>query len=75
MLTLDQLKPGNRALVESLAGDPGLIQRLYEMGLMEGESVEFLATAPLGDPIEVKVSNTRMSLRKKDAAGVVVSLC
>ena len=72
-MTLDQLAPGDVATVESLAGEAGLVQRLYEIGLFEGEAVEVVAFAPLGDPVEVRVGATRLSLRKREAAAVTVS--
>jgi ferrous iron transport protein A len=74
MPTLDQLLTGQRGEVETLAGDPALVQRLYEIGLLEGEMVEVLGFAPLGDPVEVRVGNTRLSLRKPEAAAVSVRL-
>jgi len=73
MTTLDQLRPGQQGTVQALGGDPGLVQRLYELGLFEGESIEVLALAPLGDPIEIRVGNARLSLRKAEAAGIQVS--
>jgi ferrous iron transport protein A len=72
MPTLGELRPGDRASVVTVAGEPGLVQRLYEFGLMEGEEVEVLALAPLGDPIEIRLGNTRLSLRRSEAAGVTV---
>jgi ferrous iron transport protein A len=74
MQTLADLRPGATAEVLSLAGEPGLVQRLYEFGLLEGETVEVVALAPLGDPIEIRLGNTRLSLRKSEAAGVTVRL-
>ncbi len=74
MPSLGELRPGDRAAVVAVSGEPGLVQRLYEFGLMEGEEVELLALAPLGDPIEVRLGNTRLSLRKSEAAGVTVRL-
>ena len=74
MIPLSILKPGQHARVESLAGEPALIQRLYEFGLLEGEVVEMLAVAPLGDPVEIRIGNTRLSLRIREAACVTVSL-
>lgn len=73
MPTLDQLHLGQVGRVERLAGDPALVQRLYEMGMLEGDTVEVLAFAPLGDPMEVRVGDTRLSLRKREAAAVTVS--
>lgn len=72
-MTLADLSPGDRATVESVGGDPAVIQRLYEFGLLEGEAVEFLGRAPLGDPVEIRVGNSRLSLRRADAAGVAVA--
>jgi ferrous iron transport protein A len=66
-MTLNDLKPGETAEVLDLVGPPALIQRLYEFGLFEGSIVEFLTTAPLGDPIEIRTGNTRLSLRKSEA--------
>jgi len=71
-MTLDQLARGQTGRVEAIAGDPGLVQRLYEVGLLEGEDVEVLAFAPLGDPVEVRVGDTRLSLRRAEAAAVTV---
>jgi Fe2+ transport system protein FeoA len=71
-LTLDRLSPGQRGRIVSLAGEPPLVQRLMEMGMLEGDEVEFLAVAPLGDPIEVRLGDYRLSLRRQDAARVEV---
>lgn len=74
MPTLDQLGVGQAGRIQAIAGDPALVQRLYELGLIEGEVVEVVAFAPLGDPLEVRVGNTRLSLRKREAVGVTVTL-
>ncbi|MFL5340714.1 MAG: ferrous iron transport protein A [Gemmataceae bacterium] len=72
MPTLDQLSVGKRAVVESLTGEPALVQRLLEMGLFDGEEVEVLAVAPLGDPIEILFGDSRLSLRRREAANIQV---
>lgn len=74
MPTLDQVPLGDRCRVESLTGPPALVQRLLELGLMEGEEVVVIARAPLGDPIEVESALTRLSLRRSEAAQVYVTL-
>jgi ferrous iron transport protein A len=70
--TLDQLRPGGRGRVLSLQGDPALVQRLLDMGLLEGEEVEVVGFAPLGDPLEVRLGAARLTLRRRDAAGIEV---
>ena len=74
MLSLDQLRQGQRALVEQMVGDDVVVQRLMEMGLLEGEEIELLAIAPLGDPIEIRIGDGRLSLRRNEAARVHVRL-
>ena len=55
-----------------MRGDLVLVQRLMEMGMLEGDEVELLAVAPLGDPIELRLGDSRLSVRRADAARVEV---
>jgi Fe2+ transport system protein FeoA len=72
MPSLDQLRAGQRGRVVALAGGDALVQRLLEMGLFEGEEVEVVGFAPLGDPMEVRLRDYRLSLRRSEAARVQV---
>ena len=72
MASLDQLGRGERARVQALLGDDAVTQRLMEMGLLEDEEVEVIGFAPLGDPIEIRLQNYRLSLRRSEAARVLV---
>jgi Fe2+ transport system protein FeoA len=72
MSTLDQLPVGQRCRVEGLQGDDALVQRLLEMGLLDGEEVEVTNVAPLGDPIEIRLRDYQLSLRRREAARVSV---
>lgn len=73
MTCLDQLRPGQRAIVQSISGDDDtLVQRLQEMGLFEGEEVEVIGFAPFGDPMEIRIGDYRLSLRRHEAARVSV---
>jgi ferrous iron transport protein A len=49
-----------------------LKRRLMDMGVLVGEEVRVEKVAPLGDPIEVKVKNYNLSLRKREAEGISV---
>ena len=72
MPTLDQIEPGRRCRIDSLGGPPARVQRLYELGVMEGETVLVVGRAPLGDPLEIETGLTRLSLRRSEAAQVQV---
>jgi ferrous iron transport protein A len=74
MPSLDKLCPGQRGRISALAGSDALVQRLMEMGLFEGEEIEVVALAPLGDPLEIRLGDSRLSLRRGEAARVQVSL-
>jgi ferrous iron transport protein A len=74
MTSLDLLKLGQRARVDAIEGSDALVQRLLEMGLLEGEEIEVLGFAPLGDPLEIRLRDYRLSLRRSEAARVQVTL-
>lgn len=73
-MTLDQLQEGQRARIDSLIGDDVVLQRLMEMGLLEDEEIEVVAFAPLGDPLEIRLRDYRLSLRRSEAARIRVTL-
>ena len=74
MPSLDQLQVGQRARIDTVAGSDALVQRLLEMGLLEGDEIEVVGFAPLGDPMEVRLRDYRLSLRRSEAARVLVSV-
>lgn len=74
MTTLNMVRAGQRCRVEALNGPPALTQRLMEFGVFDGETLVVIGTAPLGDPLEIDIAGTRLSLRLADAACVRVSL-
>ena len=71
-MTLAELPAGRSATVADVAGDDALAARLMEMGLIPGEAIAFLGAAPLGDPLEFSVCGYRISLRKAEAARVLI---
>ena len=72
MPSLDQLQTGQRARIDSVRGDDAVGQRLLEMGMLEGDEVEVVGFAPLGDPMEIRLRDYRLSLRRSEAARVQV---
>ena len=47
-------------------------KRLMAMGLTPGTEFSVVRCAPLGDPVEIKVRGYALSLRKHEAAAVLV---
>lgn len=51
---------------------PPSSRRLLALGLRPGARVEVVLAAPLGDPLEVRVGEALLLLRRKEAASVLV---
>jgi ferrous iron transport protein A len=69
---LAELKPGERARVASVGGEHDAARRLMDLGLIRGTTVEVVRTAPLGDPIEVRLRGFMLSLRRSEAEHITV---
>ena len=74
VLTLDQLKVGQAGEVVGVDTSGSLGRRLLELGIVPGREVRVVRLAPLGDPIEVDLKSSLVSLRNYEAALVDVSL-
>lgn len=72
MPALSDLRQGQRARIDRIDGGDAISQRLMEMGLLEGDVIELVGFAPLGDPLEIRLHDYCLSLRKSEAARVQV---
>jgi len=71
-LKLSELAVGTSGIVRAFARTGPTAIRLREMGVLPGTRITLLRIAPLGDPLEFKVRGYHLSLRKVDAAEVLV---
>ncbi len=71
--TLKRAKAGDCVRVARVAGTGPLRQRLLDMGLTKGVSVTVQKVAPLGDPLEICVRGYQLSLRKAEAACILLA--
>lgn len=67
---LNALHVGEKAIVKE-TGEEG-DYRMLELGFVKGAEVTLIRKAPFGDPIEILVQDYRISLRKSDAAHILV---
>jgi ferrous iron transport protein A len=70
--TLDQLVPGESAVIDAIGGPASTARRLMELGLAPGTSIELIRRAPLGDPLELRIRRVHLSLRRSQARHVRV---
>ena len=71
---LNELGVGQRGKIIRIKAPLNIRRRLLEMGLVPGEYVYVQGLAPLGDPVEYVVRGTHLSLRRKDAANIIVEV-
>jgi len=73
LLKLSELAIGASAVVRELPKSGGAASlRLREMGVLPGVRITLVRVAPLGDPFAFKVRGSILTLRKRDAAHVLV---
>ena len=70
--TLAELQIGERATVRSVGCPRPVARRLMEMGLLPGTAVHVVRVAPLGDPIELRLRSYSLSIRRAEAAEIIV---
>ena len=71
-MTLKDTQPGMVVRIDSI-GESALKQRLMTMGLIPGTRVEVLNSAPMGDPIAIRLRSYNLAMRRADAAQIEVS--
>ncbi|MCP4902669.1 MAG: metal-dependent transcriptional regulator, partial [bacterium] len=74
LTTLADLEAGQQATVKRVQGEGTLRRRLMDLGLIAGTPVTMERSAPLGDPLEILVRGTHLSLRRQEATAVQVDL-
>lgn len=70
--TVCDLSPGKSGEIVDIEADDTLKQRLLNMGLTPGTTIHFVRTAPLGDPINVKVRGFNLGIRKETAKRIII---
>lgn len=71
-MKLGNLAIGKSAVIVSVGGTGALRQHFLDMGLIQGVEVTMVKYAPMGDPIEIKIHDYELTLRKEDAQKIEV---
>lgn len=72
-MRLSDLKPGQSAVVVKVLGHGAFRKRMIEMGFVKGRAVKDMLQAPLNDPVKYSLMGYEVSLRRSEAAQVVVA--
>ena len=66
-MTLRDIEQGGRGRITGIRARGQLSQKLSDMGFVKGADVQVIRSAPLRDPLQVKVVHTFIALRRDEA--------
>lgn len=72
MMTLDELKVGQSAIVTAVNGDGALRHHLLDMGMLPQTEVTLIKLAPMGDPMELQIHGYELTIRMADARQIAI---
>ena len=72
MTTLKDVKCGQTVRVKKIQGEGPIRRRIMDMGITKGSEIYVRKVAPLGDPVEINIRGSELTLRKFDAEMVIV---
>ncbi len=70
--SLAELPIGAEGTVVAVRCSRPVARRLMEMGLLPGTRVAVVRVAPLGDPLELRLRGYALSIRRQEAAAVML---
>ena len=75
MLSLNDIRPGDKVKVKSLTVTGSIRRRLLDIGLVCNTVIECVGESPLGDPKAYLIRGAIIAIRSEDARGISVSYC
>ncbi len=72
-MTVLELKQVERAKITGFLSEE-IPAKFYEMGFLPGNEIELIRKAPFADPLIVKVSGTKLAIRKQEASMIAVEV-
>ena len=72
-MTLNDLHTGESATITRIRGRGAFRKRITEMGFVRGKEVYVVKSAPLKDPVEYRILDSNVSLRRSEAGLIEVA--
>ncbi|AKJ64852.1 FeoA family protein [Kiritimatiella glycovorans] len=74
-MKIRDMQPGQTGKVTAFTGtDKAYRHKLLRMGLRKGVEFKLVRKAPMGDPVEVEINGSNLTLRKAEADVVDVEV-
>ncbi|WMI82140.1 FeoA family protein [Anaerotignum sp. MB30-C6] len=71
--SLNDINPGEHAIVNTLLSTGSMRRRLLDIGLVENTNVECLGRSPGGDPSAFLIRGAVIAIRSEDCKNVIVT--
>ncbi len=71
-MVLSDLSAGESGIIKELKNERRFVLRLNAIGITENAKVTLIRTAPFGDPLEIKVRDFYLAIRKEQADKIVL---
>ena len=72
--TLNELNPGETAVVKELKTRGSIRRRLLDIGLVEDTKIECVGKSPAGDPAAFLIRGAVIAIRSEDMKDIVVRI-
>ena len=72
-MRLSDLQTGEKGIITKVNGRGAFRRRITEMGFLKGKKVSVVKNAPLKDPIEYRLLDFNISLRRNEASLIEVT--
>ena len=73
VMTLSNYKPGQKGSVVQVCGNLEFRRRMMEMGFVKGAKISVVKYAPLNDPMELVLMGYHVSIRRGEAADILMN--
>lgn len=71
-ITLNHLKPGEKATVQALLTSGSMRRRFLDIGLIENTPIECLGRSPGGDPSAYLIRGAVIAIRSEDSEDILL---
>ena len=69
---LSSLKPNEIAIISSIEAEDSLFHRLAALGFRTGKKIELIRCASFNGPLQVRIGNTDIILRRSEASRIKI---
>lgn len=70
--TLNDIRPGEHAIISELKSDENMKRRLLDIGLIKDTKVECIGTSPGGDPSAYLIRGAVIAIRSEDCKNIMI---